>query len=209
MTLVSAAAQQSNFVGGTLRMRYSRRAALEFTMDYRSETNPDGTARFRETPFQGSMLIYLAPGAVAPYLLGGYGVYSRKADVMDGPLVVSTVADRKTAGTSVSADHAGSPRGFFVDYRYRYVRFGRPTTNRKTSTSRSQRAQGLTSGSMWTTHRVYAARPRSFIAPFWGTISPMVSLGLLVCGWRPAPCSSHTAHTNCLAFRGPGIGPAG
>jgi Outer membrane protein beta-barrel domain len=114
------------FVGGTLRMRVSKRSALEFTMDYRSETNAAGTARLRETPFQGSLLVYLTPGVLSPYLIGGYGVYSRKADVMDGPLVVSTVEDRKTGwhiglgGELMLGRHAG----FFVDYRYRFVRFG-------------------------------------------------------------------------------------
>jgi hypothetical protein len=114
------------FVGGTLRMRYSKRAALELTMDYRSELNADLTLRTRETPVQGSLLLFPARGSFSPYVLGGFGVYSRTVDVMDGPLVVSSESARKTGWhVGLGAElMLGRRAGFFVDYRYRFVKFG-------------------------------------------------------------------------------------
>src|SRR5512145_2163844 len=65
------------FLGGTMRMRNSRRTAIELAMDYRATRNDENTERLRERPIQASLLIFLVRGRVSPYLLGGFGMYSR------------------------------------------------------------------------------------------------------------------------------------
>jgi hypothetical protein len=122
---VPTATPAGRFVGGTLRMRASKRTTIELAMDYRSETNIDSTVKMRETPFQGSLLIYPVRAAVSPYLIGGYGIYKRKFETL-GSDVATTLEDRKTGwhiglgGELMIGRHAG----FYVDYRYRFVKFG-------------------------------------------------------------------------------------
>ena len=116
--------------GGTLRIMSSKRLGLEGTLDYHSEYNDDRTLRMRETPIQGSVLFFPVRRVVSPYLLGGFGLYTRHIDTV-GPAgaVIETVKERKTGW------HAGMgaevflvrQAAIFADYRWRFVRFGAPT----------------------------------------------------------------------------------
>ena len=99
------------------------------TLDYRSTTNEDGTARVRETPFQGSLLFL--PGAAGVFAIparrcGDLHAIDRPAD--DKGLTLSTAQERRWGW------HLGLGAEFFVarhvalfgDYRFRFVTFGDP-----------------------------------------------------------------------------------
>jgi hypothetical protein len=119
----------ARLVGGTLRLGGAKHTALEITLDYRSTTSEDGLTRVRETPLQGSLLLFPVRRKFAPYLLGGAGVYTRSTDALSAKgLTLSTVQERKIGW------HLGMGAEFFVarhaalfaDYRYRFVKFGDP-----------------------------------------------------------------------------------
>jgi hypothetical protein len=115
--------------GGTLRIMSSKHIALEGTLDYRAEYNDDRTLRMRETPIQGSLLIFPLRKVISPYLLGGIGLYTRHTDTLGtAGTVLDTVKERKTgwhlgAGAEVFVVRKAA---IFVDYRWRFVRFGEP-----------------------------------------------------------------------------------
>jgi opacity protein-like surface antigen len=98
-----------------------------------------------------SLLIYPSRRRLAPYLLGGYGIYTDTTDAL-GPtgLVLSSVTARK------SGWHLGLGAEFFLtrhasfyaDYRFRFVQFGSDA-----SSTEPLHVPGLTlshQGSMWT-----------------------------------------------------------
>ncbi len=121
----------ARLIGGTLRMGGAKHTALEITLDYRSTTNEDGTTRIRETPIQGSLMLFPVRRMFSPYLLGGGGIYTRNTDTLSPKgLTLSTVQERKLGW------HLGMGAEFFVsrhaalfaDYRFRFVKFGDPDT---------------------------------------------------------------------------------
>ena len=115
--------------GGTLRLTGSRSLGLELAMDYKVTRNEEETERIRERPMQASLLLFLGRNRVSPYLLGGAGLYTVTTDAL-GPQgkVLSSESERKVGyhlGGGVElffVRHAA----LFVDYRYRFVRFGDP-----------------------------------------------------------------------------------
>ena len=117
----------SRLFGGTLRIMSSKHIALEGTLDYRAEYNDDRTLRMRETPIQGSLLIFPVRRAFSPYLLGGIGLYTRHVDTL-GPAgtVLESVKERKTGWhLGVGAEvFVVRQAAIFADYRWRFVRFG-------------------------------------------------------------------------------------
>jgi hypothetical protein len=124
-----SATPSTRFLGGIIRMRSSKRVVLEAAMDFRSEMSEDGLTRVRERPMQGSMLLFPVRGTISPYLLGGYGLYSRTTQSLDlGGLPVDSVSERKTgAHMGFGAEvFIGRRAAFILDYRYRFVRFGPP-----------------------------------------------------------------------------------
>ena len=124
-----SATPSTRFFGGIIRMRSSKRVVLEAAMDFRTETSEDGLTRVRERPMQGSMLLFPARGTISPYLLGGYGLYTRTTQALDlGGLPVDSVSERKTgAHMGFGAEvFIGRRAAFILDYRYRFVRFGQP-----------------------------------------------------------------------------------
>src|SRR5262245_50568073 len=144
----------SRFAGGTLRMSSSRHMVLELALDYRAEYSADRMTRHRETPLQGSLLLFPARGVLAPYLLGGQGIYSELVDRLDATgKVLETATTRKTgwhlgAGAELFVNkHAA----LFADYRFRFVKFGDAATE-----GEPIKIPGLDSlrlshqGSMWT-----------------------------------------------------------
>jgi hypothetical protein len=145
----------TRFIGGTLRLRSSPHLALEIAVDHRSETDAAQTLRRRETPLQGSLLIFPVRAALAPYLLGGAGVYSQALDAL-GPVgeVESTIVSRRTGWhLGVGAELSVSRRAaIFADYRVRFVHFGdEPAEGDQAITLPGLSALKLTHhGSMWT-----------------------------------------------------------
>jgi opacity protein-like surface antigen len=115
--------------GGTMRFSRSRHLGVELSMDYKSTRNEAGTERVRERPMTGSLMIFLTRRIFSPYLLGGYGMYSRTFDTLDAQgKVLTSETERKYGahigfGTEVFLTRHTA---FFLDYRYRFVRFGDP-----------------------------------------------------------------------------------
>jgi hypothetical protein len=119
----------TRFTGGFLRLHSSPHVAIEAALDFRAETSEDETTRLRQTPFQGSLLLYIVNSTLSPYLLGGIGIYTELHDTL-GPdgTVLSTVSDRETGwhfGFGAELKFARHVSGY-ADYRYRFVRFGDP-----------------------------------------------------------------------------------
>lgn len=120
---------RTRFVGGIARLGLSKRLALEGAADFRSERSDDGLTRIKERPLQGSVVLFLARARVAPYVLAGYGVYTRTVETAEGNQPgspVSSASERRTgAHFGLGAELlVGRHAAFLVDYRYRFVRFG-------------------------------------------------------------------------------------
>lgn len=116
----------SRFMGGTARLKLSGMLSVEGAMDLKTTWNSSRTQRVRETPMQGSILLFPIRAVIAPYALGGLGVYSRTYDLMSSGVVVETAQERKIGvhmgfGAEVSV---GRHTVVFTDYRYRFVKFG-------------------------------------------------------------------------------------
>lgn len=117
----------TRFLGGTARLKLSGNLSVEGALDYRTTWNTDRTQRVRESPLQGSILIYPIHSVLAPYVLGGMGIYTVNYDVMGtSGAVAQTAMERKVGmhlgfgGEARLAKHAVA----YLDYRYRFVQFG-------------------------------------------------------------------------------------
>lgn len=123
------AADRTRMFGGTLRIMSSKHVAIEGTIDYRSETSLTGTIRMRETPIQGSLLFFPIRRVISPYVLGGLGLYTRRFDTLGvAGSVQETVTERQTGmHLGVGGELFIVPQAaLFLDYRWRFVRFGEP-----------------------------------------------------------------------------------
>ena len=120
--------EAARFIGGLIRLGFSKRMVVELALDQKTRESSDGTVRIRERPFQGSLLLYPVRATLSPYLLGGFGTYSRKADVLEGSSVISSISDRRTGWhVGIGGElRMGRHAGLFVDYRFRFVQFGDP-----------------------------------------------------------------------------------
>lgn len=119
----------ARLIGGTFRMGGVKHTALEITLDYRSTTDEDGTTRVRETPIQGSLLLFPVRRMFSPYLLGGGGIYTRAVDALSpNGLTLSTAQERKFGWhLGMGAEFfLGRHAAIFADYRFRFVKFGDP-----------------------------------------------------------------------------------
>lgn len=133
---LSTGTPSTRLVGGTIRLVTSPHTVLEGSLDYRSYTNEAGTERVRETPMQGSLLLFLTRRAVAPYVGGGIGLYSQIHETLNSSgLTLATTTERRVgwhlgAGAEIKvAPHAA----FFADYRFRFVKFGDPESPTETA----------------------------------------------------------------------------
>ncbi len=150
---VPSEASSTRFFGGIVRMRSSKRVVLEAAADYRTERSEDGLSRVKERPLQGSLLLFPSRSTLAPYVLVGYGLYSRTTETLDLTGVpATTVSERKTgAHIGFGAElFLGRHAAFVLDYRYRFVRFGSPEDD-ETSVNLPGLGSRLSHrGSMWT-----------------------------------------------------------
>ena len=122
-------APAARFIGGTIRLVTSKHMALEGSLDYRAFYNDDKTRRTRETPLQGSLLLFPVRAAFAPYVLGGIGLYTQQLEELgNAGIVIATTEQRKMGWhLGVGAELRFGPHAsFFADYRFRFVRFGPP-----------------------------------------------------------------------------------
>lgn len=135
--LVSAT-PTSRFIGGSARISMNGLIGLEGALDFRTTWSQDRLARVRETPLQGSVLLFPVRAVIAPYVLAGFGIYTRNFDVLGANgSVTQTAIERKTGiHTGFGAQvRVVKHVAFFVDYRYRFVKFGEETTGSTTSGS--------------------------------------------------------------------------
>ena len=124
---IASDAQSTRFLGGTIRMSASSTAVTELAMDYRTFRSEDFTTQVRETPIQGSLLIFFGHHGFSPYLLGGFGIYTRQYDQLDkSGKIIDTTTERRTglhlgAGAEIRLSRHTAVYG---DYRLRFVKFG-------------------------------------------------------------------------------------
>jgi opacity protein-like surface antigen len=113
------------FTGGQIRL-ISSRWGLEVSLDHHSETLELLNQKVTEWPIQASLLMKLASGKVAPYLLGGPGWYRRKVELLNAPNdpAVEATEFGWHAGIGLEA-LAGSHFGIHGDYRYTFLDFGK------------------------------------------------------------------------------------
>jgi opacity protein-like surface antigen len=99
------------------------RTGFELSFDRHSEEFPLINHKVIETPIQASLLLRLASGSFAPYLLGGPGWYKRKVELIEGPEASESATDFGWhAGGGVEI-HAGRHIGIHGDYRYTFLDF--------------------------------------------------------------------------------------
>jgi opacity protein-like surface antigen len=111
------------YFGGQIRL-IGGRFGFELSMDRHSESSEALDQKFTETPFQASLLLRMASGKVAPFLLGGPGWYRRKVEALHGPadLDVSTTEFGWHAGIGVEI-LPSRHFGIHGDYRYTFLDF--------------------------------------------------------------------------------------
>jgi hypothetical protein len=101
------------------------RSGFELSFDRHTESFELANEKVSETPIQASLLVRLASGGFAPYLLGGPGWYRRTVEPLDGP---EDSGETNTefgwhAGGGIEI-LAGRHFGIHGDYRYTFLDFG-------------------------------------------------------------------------------------
>ncbi len=122
-------ADSARFFGGIVRLGLSKRLALEGALDFKTTEAADGLSRIKERPLQASMLLFPVRSTLAPYVLLGYGWYSRTVETFDAAgAEAESLSDRRTgAHIGLGAELAlGRHAAITLDYRYRFVSFGGP-----------------------------------------------------------------------------------
>ena len=101
------------------------RSGFELSFDRRAESFELVNEKVIETPIQASLLVRLAQGRLAPYLLGGPGWYRRTVEPIDGPEDSgdSTTEFGWHAGGGLEI-LAGRHFGIHGDYKYTFLNFG-------------------------------------------------------------------------------------
>jgi len=120
----------SNLIGGTMRAMTGPHTGLELSMDYRSYMNEAGTERTKETPLQGSLLLFLGRHTLSPYVGGGIGLYSQTHETLNAQGLATTSTTDKQIGWHLGAGaeiRIAPHAAFFADYRFRFVKWGAPT----------------------------------------------------------------------------------
>ena len=111
------------YFGGQIRM-LSSRFGFEVSLDRHSESLELLNQKITETPIQTSLLLRLAGGRVAPFLLGGPGWYRRSVEPLDGAGEdISTTEFGWHAGLGLEI-LASTHFGIHGDYRYTFLDFG-------------------------------------------------------------------------------------
>ena len=150
---VPAQVQSTRFIGGIIRMQSSRRVVIEAALDLRRETSEDGLTRVRERPLQGSLLLFPVRSTFSPYVLAGYGLYSRTVESLDmaGAVTGSSSERRTGAHMGFGAElFLGRHAALLLDYRYRFVRFGAADAGEEPVNLPGLGGRLSHRGSMWT-----------------------------------------------------------
>ncbi len=135
------------YFGGQIRM-IGKRTGVELSMDRHSESSEALGLKITETPLQASILVRMAGGKIAPFLLGGPGWYRRTVGPLDGDgnLDVSTTEFGWHAGVGLEV-LPSRHFGIHGDYRYTFLDFGGDDNNEEGIIGRLLPGHR---GSMWT-----------------------------------------------------------
>jgi hypothetical protein len=144
-------APSERFVGGHVRAWLSARLGAELSLERRTQENEARTEKVRDSRRQASLLLALARSSFSPYVLGGFGWYTRAVDTIVPDAAAVTARTRRTgshAGFGAEL-RAGRHAALHGDYRYTFLHFGNdPATPETTSTG--SRFLPSYEGSMWT-----------------------------------------------------------
>jgi len=123
---VQAESPAERFTGGHIRARVSPRVALEIALDLRTTSNDLLTARVREYPVQGSLLLFPVRAAISPYVLGGAGWYTRRLETLVNQNWVAADSSHRFGwhGGFGAELRLGRHAAAHADYRYTFLRFG-------------------------------------------------------------------------------------
>lgn len=141
----------TRFFGGTLRLNTSKMVGLEGSLDFRTTLDTAKTQRLRETPLQGSVLIYPFRSVLSPYALGGLGIYTRTYEVLGAAGVITQSAQERKTGMHLGfggelrvAKHAVA----YLDYRYRFVKFGNDASSTTATAGTGASTSGVTTNNL-------------------------------------------------------------
>jgi hypothetical protein len=144
-------APSERFMGGQVRAWLSTRLGAELALDRRTKDNEAKTEKVRDSRLQASLLLCLARSSFSPYVLGGFGWYTRAVDTTVPDEAEITARTRRTgshAGFGAEL-RAGRHAALHGDYRYTFLHFGDdPAVPATTSTG--SRFLPSYEGSMWT-----------------------------------------------------------
>jgi opacity protein-like surface antigen len=161
---VDADTGAERFTGGQVRAWLSPRAALEVSLDRRTQDNDVLNERVRDYPLQASLLLAPVRSTFSPYVLGGIGWYTHRIEQLAGTETVESTTTRRVgshAGFGAEM-RLGRHAALHADYRYTFLRFGAADPIRsdtiagavaQSHLSNTDGARFLPSyeGSMWTT----------------------------------------------------------
>jgi opacity protein-like surface antigen len=123
---VDADTGAERFTGGQVRAWLSPRAALEVSLDRRTQDNDVLNERVRDYPLQASLLLAPVRSTFSPYVLGGIGWYTHRIEQLAGTETVESTTTRRVgshAGFGAEM-RLGRHAALHADYRYTFLRFG-------------------------------------------------------------------------------------
>jgi opacity protein-like surface antigen len=123
---VAADTGAERFTGGQVRAWLSPRAALEVSLDRRTQDNEVLNERVRDYPLQASLLLAPVRSTFSPYVLGGIGWYTHRIEQLAGTETVESTTTRRVgshAGFGAEM-RLGRHAALHADYRYTFLRFG-------------------------------------------------------------------------------------
>ena len=123
---VDADTGAERFTGGQVRAWLSPRAALEVSLDRRTQDNEALNERVRDYPLQASLLLAPVRSTFSPYVLGGIGWYTHRIEQLAGTETVESTTTRRVgshAGFGAEM-RMGRHAALHADYRYTFLRFG-------------------------------------------------------------------------------------
>jgi hypothetical protein len=117
------------FWGGAMRLGGGK-AALEVSMDFRSEERGPLNTKVRQYPIQTSLLLFPVRSMIAPYVIAGIGWYSQTVTRFEAPTGQLVETDETTREMGYHLGFGAELRvhrrfGFYGDLRYTQLGFGR------------------------------------------------------------------------------------
>jgi Outer membrane protein beta-barrel domain len=96
--------------GAQLRLRFPGPLGVEGLVDYRRTTYSGGgedVLRIEQYPVQASLMIFILPGQVQPYVLGGGGWYYTKSTFLGSQSALGSDTQHTFGGTWGAASNSG------------------------------------------------------------------------------------------------------